>query len=215
MGRINLDHWFVKDNNLSISLMKLYVDISIKNEDDSIKLKVIDRDRNELTFNFNTLGEAIFFTENYIVKCNNIEDVSLDYQTTFEQESKVSNNKITLTPDEVDQAIIDYFSKNREFPISVEEKLTIKNNQPDLVFYLIEDFSDKQTERKVKTRLTNVDIKRVLNDYINFYSYELIDFKYIGGIHKVGYYFDENTPHYDGIELSVKKKSKKLLLNNK
>ena len=34
----------------------------------------------------------------------------------------------------------------------------------------------------------------------------MVDYKYVGGPTKVGYYYDDNNPHYDGVRIKVKKK---------
>lgn len=205
MGKINFNHWYVKDNTLSISLMRFCVDIDVK---DGIKLRVIDEDRNELIFDFNTLGEAIFYTENVINDCKTKEEINYEYNKMFKKEDK--NLKIDLTPTEVDQAILEYYDIDKDSRVSVEEELEIVDNHPDIKFYIIEHIDYKDIQKDIKTPLQEEDIKKALNDYISTYNYELIDFKYIGGIHRVGYFFDEDTPHYDGIELNVKKKEKTL-----
>ena len=63
--------------------------------------------------------------------------------------------------------------------------------------------------------LTEDDLRRVLSHYADSFNYDLEDYKYIGGIHRVGYYFSEDTPHYDGIKLFVKEKNNEFKLTKK
>lgn len=217
MGKLNLDHWFVKDNTLSISLMNLFVDISVMNDDDTIKVRVVDSNMEELALTVDTLGEAIFFTENEITKCRSLKEVEDEYKNTFNKSTvkKVTSNKIILTPEEVDQAILDYFGTNKNYRVSIKEKLTIVDDKPDITFYLTEHLDFQGIRGQHEIRLSEEDIKKSLDSYVNYYNYELEDYKYLGGIHKTGYYLDEDTPHYDGVQLNVKKKDKKLTLKRK
>ena len=56
--------------------------------------------------------------------------------------------------------------------------------------------------------LTKEDIKEALDYYVNNNNHDLIDFKYVGGVHRVGYCFDEDTPYYNGIVLTIKERKK-------
>lgn len=212
MTRINLNHWFVKDNNLSISLMRFHVEIKTKKSQNNIyySLKVINSNREEQTLDFYTLEEAIAFTETIINKSENINEIINEYQKQNEEKEEYA--KITLTKEEIDEAIISHFGSEKDFRVSCKEEVTLENGIPKVYFYLTE-----HDGRTVETPvlLTNGDLRNVFENYISFYGYELIDFKYIGGIHHVGYYFHEDTPHFDGIELSVKKKEKENKLTYK
>ena len=69
MERIQLNHWFVGENELSISLLLYFVRInicqSIYQDDLSIyyQLDVIDQNQDVLEFGFDSLEDAMMFTE--------------------------------------------------------------------------------------------------------------------------------------------------------
>ena len=87
MGRIKLDHWFINDNELSISLMRYYVDINISyDEKVNILLRVIDSDRKELFFDFDSLEKAIIFTEAVINKCPNYQAIEDAYNNYYRED---------------------------------------------------------------------------------------------------------------------------------
>lgn len=217
MNRIELNHWSMKDNELSISLMRFYTKIKILKNDQTIyyQLFVKGHGGKELTFNFYTIEDAISFAEQVINKSKDSSEVLKKYTLMFENDMfynpypKTKNNEtstIELTPDEVNQAIVGYFGDGKRYRVSSKQELSLYQDQLDIRFYLIEHLDYDGIKRDNKIMLTEGDLKNALNHYANFYNYELIDFKYMGGIHRVGYYFDEDTPHYDGIQLEVKTK---------
>lgn len=55
------------------------------------------------------------------------------------------------------------------------------------------------------------DILLPLRKYANSLDYELDGFKYCGGIRHVGYYIDEDTPHFDGVRLYLKEKKQEFV----
>ncbi len=85
MARINLDHWFIKENSLSISLMRYYVIICpiAYNSTLSYVLNVMD-DENNKTFYFDNLDDAVYFTEEIINKSNSIQEMINEYNTYLE-----------------------------------------------------------------------------------------------------------------------------------
>ncbi len=216
--------WFVKGNQVSASLRHWAVSIDFCHNGKNLyfPLKVYKDGKELLKFNFYTYEDAISFTNHVVNKCWTTDEILEKYQEMFSEkklkslEEKVKNDKISLTPEEVDQAIIDYFGKEKEYPVSCKEELTMNKKGVDLAFYLIEHTREDGVRRDISTRLTKGDLMNALRAYIEFYGYELLDFKYIGGIHRAGYFIDEDTPHYDGIELKVKKiKNKALKLQRK
>ena len=85
MERIKLNHWFIKENELSISLMRYYVmvyPISCNNQV-SYVLNVMD-DENNKTFYFDTLEESVKFTEDVINNSNNIQQMIDEYNNYLE-----------------------------------------------------------------------------------------------------------------------------------
>ena len=77
MSRIELNHWYVRDNELSISLMSFYTRIEILENNQTIyyRLYAKDNDHKELTFNFYTIEDAILFTEQIIAKSHDMNEV--------------------------------------------------------------------------------------------------------------------------------------------
>ena len=99
--------------------------------------------------------------------------------------------------------------KNEE----LNQELSIERDQPKIDFYLIEHLRYGDVEEIAKTKLTNGDLYKAFKYYFEDLDYDVKGFKYIGGIHRVGYYFDEDTPHYDGVRLEVIEKEKEKVLN--
>jgi len=87
MDRIKLNHWFIKNNELSISLFRYCINIKILFNDEFVfyQLTVIDSQRYEIIFNFYTLEDAISFTENVITSCKTNEEIINSYQEMFTQ----------------------------------------------------------------------------------------------------------------------------------
>lgn len=217
MSRIELNHWYMKENELLISLMRFYVKIKILKNDKTIyyQLLVKESEGKDLTFNFYTIEDAISFTEQTINKCQNTDEVFEKYTFMFEnkmfhclypKKTTDKTSRIELTPEKVIQAIVEYFGEGKNYRVSAKEEISLCQDQIIIKFYLIEHLKLDGIKKDMEMLLTEEDLRTALNHYISFYDYDLLDFKYIGGIHKVGYYFDEDTPHYDGIQLEVKKR---------
>lgn len=71
IDKIRLNHWFIENNTLSISLMDYHVSISLKNN--LWETIVTDSYMNKTTYYFNTLQEAINYVENDLNNKNNRE----------------------------------------------------------------------------------------------------------------------------------------------
>ena len=80
MSKVNLNHWFIKDNDFSISLMRYYVIICpiAYNNKLSYVMNVMD-DENNKTFYFETLEESIRFTEDVVNNSHNMEMIITQY----------------------------------------------------------------------------------------------------------------------------------------
>ena len=204
MKRVSLNHWYVKDNKLEISLMWFFVSIDVKSN--GCFLKVVEDGINETSFYFSNLEEAIDFTEKFIASCKDIELIKETYKIINQGGSK----DVMLYPEEVDQALLEYFGEGRDYRISIKEELSMEDNKPKIDFYLIEHLKYGDVEENVKTLLTNEDLLKAFNKYLEDINCEAKDFKYMGGIHHVGYYFDEDTPYYEGVILTADKKEKVL-----
>ena len=77
MQRIEFDHWFVNNNELSISLMRYFVKIEsyVVDDDLCVMLTVIDDNINNLELCFTRLEDAISFAENEINGCKSFEEI--------------------------------------------------------------------------------------------------------------------------------------------
>ena len=204
MKRVSLNHWYVKDNKLEVSLMWFFVSIEV--DPKGCILTVVKDGTDQSKFNFNSLEEAIDFTEGFIAGCKDIDMIEETYKIMTNEDSK----KIVLNSEEVDQALIEYFGEGKDYRVSVKEELSIENHQPKIDFYLIEHLKYGDVEEIVKTLLTKEDLLKAFNNYIEDTDSEIKDFKYIGGIHRAGYYFDRDTPYYEGVKLNVSEKEKVL-----
>lgn len=79
MGRrIKMDHWFIDNNELSISLMNLYVDLTIYRE--KVFERIVDNNMNEKYYEFNSLEDGIYFAEDYIKYLFTLEEVDEQYK---------------------------------------------------------------------------------------------------------------------------------------
>ena len=225
MKKIDFNHWFIKDNKLEVSLLNLFASIEITKNDQNVfyKLRVSDQDMETAMFNFYTLEDAVSFIEDKIRRCRSTEEVinmyqdmhiNKDFHGLDEVIGNTANHKIVLLPEDIDRAIIDYFGENKNYRVSVKEELTINGNEPKIKFYLIEHIEYDGIKKDIKTLLTEGDLKNAFKNYLRDLNYNLESFKYIGGIHRVGYYFDEDTPYFEGVELLVKEKDKVLQKKN-
>ena len=214
MAQIRKNHWFINNNDLSISLLRFNVEINFIDNDNTVKIKIKDNNEDYLSLTVNSLEEAIAFTENVISNSKNKENIIDEYKRIFENNDikKINDNKVLLSPEEVNDAIIEHFGANKSYKMTIREKLLMKDNQLNIVYYLTEHLNNDGKAFHHEIRLKEEDVKDALNNYIQNYNYELEDYKYVGGIHRVGYYFDEDTPHYDGVELNVKRINKKVLV---
>ncbi len=82
-------HWYIKENKLAISLMRFHVSIDPKIDEETLqyKMKIVDSSMDNISLNFNSLEEAMTFTEEIVSKKTDIEEISEEY-------NKPSKNKI-------------------------------------------------------------------------------------------------------------------------
>ncbi len=87
MRSVKLNHWYLDENELSISLMRFHISIEICHNGDNLfyRLRIIDENRKELIFNMYTLEDAIWFSEAVINKCMDIDEIIDNYRMNFEQ----------------------------------------------------------------------------------------------------------------------------------
>lgn len=100
MDRINLVEWNISGNILTRKVNKFDVCLMIvtAREDEEcefdlgsiyIKMYVTDFDKKlSIEYHLNSLEEALFFVNNYIVMCNDINEVSLKFEN-FETSDEV------------------------------------------------------------------------------------------------------------------------------
>ena len=83
MEELKSHSWSVHGNDLHIGLMKYY--IKIKLQENYALLQVIYNSQVVGQFKFPNMEEAVEFTEEYITKCEHIEDIhqQYDYKTTI------------------------------------------------------------------------------------------------------------------------------------
>ena len=212
---------YVKDNQLSLSLLRFHVKINILSNSRCIyhQLTITDSERNTLTFNFYTLEDAIGFIQNIVNKSKDFNEIIHKYEEEYEHnnfkgpkvEPREDQEKgiVTLSPEEVDEAIIGYFGEGKEYRVSVKEELSVDfKGNPKIIFYLIEHLEYNGIKKDYSTILTESDLKKAFEYYLKDLDYDIINFKYIGGVHRTGYYVDEDKPHYEGIEIHIQRKEK-------
>ena len=91
MHKMEKNSWFLNKNELNISLMRFHVNIKILKNSDFVFFiwTITDNERNKLSLNFNSLEDAISFTE-MINDKRNINEVIELYNKIFE------NNEFVL-----------------------------------------------------------------------------------------------------------------------
>ena len=86
MKRIELNNWYIKGNELATSLTRFGARIKILEKDQTIyfQLSIIGEENKETLFIFYTLEDAIFFTEQVVTKCSNINEIYEKYTLMFD-----------------------------------------------------------------------------------------------------------------------------------
>ena len=215
MEYITLNHWDVDRNKASISLPHLYASFNVLKDGEYIyyQLEVNDRDLKKITMDFYTLEDVMGFVQKVVSKSRTNEEVLNKYNEMKEDEQfrlpgglkAPEKGKIIVSSDEIKEAITEYYDIGKNYKVSVREDTYVDyNGNPQINYYLVEHYYNKNREFEYK--LTKTDIKKVLANYIGKNGYELNDFKYLGGVHRVGYFIDEDTVYFEGIELNVSKK---------
>lgn len=106
MSRIELNHWFTKDNELSIALLRFYVSINIIQKDNDILFQTMIKDDGEKTvfIIFHSLEDAISFSEQVIPTCYNSDEVINKYNETI---NKPTDNQKLLSKKSKDGKKVD------------------------------------------------------------------------------------------------------------
>jgi hypothetical protein len=84
---LELNHWYIKDHDMVISLIRFCIKITICFNENYLfyRLTVYENGKEELVFNFYSLNEAVYFTEDYINKCNSKEEILHEYEELYKQ----------------------------------------------------------------------------------------------------------------------------------
>ncbi len=196
MKILRTNKWFIKGNTLNISLPPYYISIEREREDLYIAYSVDERNHS-LFLGFKNLEDAVTFTEKYFNKYNDRNIILREYGNFLKEKEDV----VSLNPGDAKTVISNYFSKKLNKELPCEYELSLKDRGPAVTFFLGEE----------KLKLEETDLKEVFENYVNDLGFDYKDFKYVGGVHNVGYYFDEDTPYFHGIEISVNKKKNKVL----
>ncbi|MBQ6135447.1 MAG: hypothetical protein IJI60_03925 [Bacilli bacterium] len=90
MKAIELNHWYIQDNEMSISLMNFYVSIQsfVDGKSSFYLLRVCNSDRGILNFSFPTLEDAVCFTEDKVATFFTLEDVAIAYMERREEKKQ-------------------------------------------------------------------------------------------------------------------------------
>jgi len=93
MNIIKKNNWFVRDNNLLISLNNFYAGIYVLSENDNVYFKVSVLNYNtmaiELELLFSTMEESISFIEDVVDKCSTFDEILLEYKNLYDNENKI------------------------------------------------------------------------------------------------------------------------------
>ena len=84
MNRIELDHWYIDGDELSINLIGFFVKIKILKNNKFVYYQLYIKGDKTLTFNFDTIEDAITFTEQIVNKCHDTDEVVEKYISMFE-----------------------------------------------------------------------------------------------------------------------------------
>ena len=91
---------------------------------------------------------------------------------------------------------------NIYYMIKMRIDVKFESELPELNIYYVSYIGGE----KIKCLLRYEDLFEPLKVYVNNLGYELIDFKYDGGVKRTGYYVDNDTPFINGVLLNMKKK---------
>ena len=125
--------------------------------------------------------------------------------------------KIELKTNELLVYLSYYFSELLDQDITIYERHRIINDKGldtiDLTFYYVYEKKFPGAYIRLETNLKEEEIQMAMKDYCKYRGYELDNYKYIGGINRIGYYRPKTEAHFDGIELTVSEPEMKLVRN--
>ncbi len=124
-------------------------------------------------------------------------------------------DKIILNESELKDILTEYYCTNQRYEGEINIELDIKGDKPSIDICLLEKFNFNGRIVEPKLYLTKSDLIKAFNAYLKCSNLEVEDFRYIGGIHRSGYYFDEDFPYFEGIEITPKQLIKTSILSLK
>ena len=90
MSKIELNHWNINENTMSISLLRFHVKIIILTNNNFIYYRtIINDEQKELTLNFYSIEDAVGFTEKVVNNCHDIKEIIEKYEEKFEKDDFV------------------------------------------------------------------------------------------------------------------------------
>lgn len=115
-----------------------------------------------------------------------------------------------LTEEELINTIEKYYDTFLDGLVGATKSMKLNDDHSDieLNFYIV--LCDGYGET-TEILLSREELTRVLNYYLIATNYEVDHFKYLGGIRRVGYFTDEDTPILEGIRIYAVEKGKKLV----
>ena len=219
MKGIERRNWLAKGNKLSDNLMDVSVIVNIKAFENNVyyEVKITDSYMNESTVILYSFEDVMDFVENVLSKCKTTAEAVEKYNELFEAGCLMKPetsfiNEMDLSVSQVKDAMTDYYGNDKDHAVYPFINVFMNNGEPDVKFYINEHVGKGQS---YNTPVSKDDLRNVLAMYAAKKGYEMIDYRYVGGVHRVGYFFDEDTPHFDGIKLYVKKLEKGMVLSKK
>ena len=163
-------------------------------------LNVYDKTHNkDFRLYFCSLEHAIIFVQNVVSKSKNIGDVINVYSEMIRSNDEAHTMYFSET--RVLGIISNYFCSGKQYKTMPYKKLYLENGEPKVRFYIREEYA-KGIQHD--NPLTEHDLISALNDYLKKFNCEVDHFEYVGGVHHVGYYYDEDTPYFEGLNVYTK-----------
>ena len=124
-------------------------------------------------------------------------------------------NKTYLSEEDIKQEIINYYTQIIDGELRVEKYLFMGADHVHVGFSVI--VKTEEHPEGTKIRVTEVDLKNVIRNYLHNKQQELVDYKFLTSVSREGYYPGEEQPIFEGIELETKEKepAQKLALSSK
>ena len=124
-------------------------------------------------------------------------------------------DKTYLSEEDIKQEIINYYTQIIDGELRVEKYLFMGADHVHVGFSVFVKTEEHPEETKI--RVTEVDLKNVLNNYLHNKQKELVDYKFLTRVSREGYYPGEEKVYFEGIELQTKEKepAQKLALSSK